>query len=92
MTPQTVGFELEVRYDQMERPSDLPRTKEFVFHSFDKMPERMRVEKRRRKLADRATSGRYRMFLTDHGKQACAADIDTRNRHQEAIEGTWFNM
>jgi hypothetical protein len=88
--PQTVGFELEVRYDRWERGTELPRTQEFVFHTLEKMETRYRTERKRRALKDRATSGRYRLFLTEHGKQACAADPDCAARHSDV--GTWHSM
>ena len=92
MVPQTVRFELEVRWDRIERPADKPVSKLFVCETFEGMLERYRVERRRRAIADRATSARYRMLLTEHGKQAVAADADCRARHQDVIDGKWFAM
>jgi hypothetical protein len=89
MVPQTVGFELEVRYDRFER-GDKPATATFVFHTLEAMETRFRKERKRRALADRATSGRYRLFLTAHGKAAVAADPDCAARHADV--GTWHEM
>jgi len=88
--PQTVGFELEVRFDQIERSSDRPSSASFIFFSFEKMLSRFRQERRRRAIADRATSGRYRLFLTDHGKTAVAADPACAARHADV--GKWFSL
>ena len=88
--PQTVGFELVVRFDQMERPSDKPSEMSFVFHSFEKMLSRFSKEKNRRAIADRASSGKYRMFLTEHGKAVVASDAAAASRHSDV--GQWFSM
>ena len=89
---QTVQFELRVHYRQIERPDHRPASETFAFDSFEKMIARYYKERRRRALADRATGGEYRMHLTHHGVSECRADTSCRERHSDAINGTWFSM
>lgn len=86
--PQTVRFEMRIRFDEISNRGD--REKTFVFHDFDKMIERVRTEKRRRANADRMTSATYRMHLTAHGKDVCRNDADAAKRHEDAIDGRWM--
>jgi len=81
-SPQTVGFEMEVSFRNIERSADLSETETFVFHEFEKMITRYRLERRRLKRANQATSARYRMFLTDHGKSRVQADVACADRHK----------
>lgn len=89
--PQTVRFEMIVRYDRIERPADQPVASEtLTFETMEKMDERYRKERKRRKLADRATSGKWRTVLTDHGREVIAAgDVYCRAAH--ANVGTWHD-
>ena len=88
--PQTVGFEARIRFDRIERPADKPAEIELVFHTLEAMETRYRKERHRRALADRATSGQYRLFLTAHGKAAVAACPDCAKRHEDV--GTWHSL
>lgn len=89
--PQTIGFEMRVFFRQIERSADKPEYIDLVFHVFEKMMDRYRVERKRRKVADRATSAQYRLFLTDHGRRACEADADCKARHAD-VDGRWLNV
>lgn len=89
--PQTVGFEMRVFFRQVERSSDLPESIVLVFYTLEKMLDRYRTERKRRKVADRATSAEYRLFLTDYGRRACEADVDCKARHAD-VDGRWFNV
>jgi len=88
--PQTVAFEARIRFDQIERDSTRPSEIQLVFPTLEKMLDRFRQERKRRAIADRATSGEYRLFLTAHGKAACAADADCAARHSDV--GTWHTL
>jgi hypothetical protein len=90
-TPQTVGFTLRVFYCHADRPISQPYYVDYTFHSFQKMWNRYGTERRRRAYADRATSGQYKMFLTDYGRAMVNADEVCRDRHADAIDGTWFD-
>lgn len=88
----TTAIEMEVRYDRFER-GDKPATATFVFHApqgIEQMEARFRKERKRRALADRATSARYRLFLTAHGKAAVAACPDCAARHADV--GKWMEV
>jgi len=92
--PQTISFIMRVRFDHIER-GDKPREVELAFDCLEKMEERYRTERRRRRRGDRATSGTYRQVLTEHGK-AMIADpnepLITADKYEDAINGKWFNM
>jgi hypothetical protein len=93
-TPQTVSFVLTVSYRQIERPAHLPETVDFEFSDFCEMSAFFQKQRRRRKLADRATSAEYRQVLTDHGREMLASDDAhySRERYRDAIDGTLFKM
>ena len=91
-TPQTISFTLTCRYMQNERPSELPTSMDFHFTEFEAMLTFYRKERRRRKLADRATAGTYKHVLTTYGWQRCANDVDCAGRHRDAIKGTEFKL
>ena len=88
--PQMVSFEMEIRFDNLQRDASLPRSINLVFDCFDKMYARIRQEKRRRRIADRATSARYRMHLTAEGRRAIRENEYRAESHSDAINGTWF--
>lgn len=90
--PQTVSFVLTVRYRQIERSNDLPDSVSYEFTNFEKMLTFYRKERRRRNIADRATSATYRMKLTDYGIARCQSDADCAARHVDAINGREMNV
>tara|TARA_R110002051_G_scaffold308814_1_gene381063 strand:+ start:251 stop:526 length:276 start_codon:yes stop_codon:yes gene_type:complete len=81
------GFDAAGNYDR-----DTVHEVTIAFDEFEAMFVRYGKEKRRRKVADRATSATYRMVLTDHGREVVANDIDGAERHADAINGTWFTV
>ena len=87
--PQTVSFELVVEFNRIESVKK-PRT--YLCDTFEAMLAHWSKERNRRALKDRATSARYRMHLTEHGKQATAEDAACAARHKDAIDGKWFEM
>ena len=92
MTPQTIKFELRIHFRQIERSSELPAFKDFLFDSFEAMWNRYCKEKNRRALADRATSAEYRQVLTDHGKMKLAHGEIREESYRDAIEGNWLKL
>ena len=88
--PQTVKFEMRVRFDHIDNVKG-KRERTFIFESFEKMLDRVYKERHRRAYADRMTSATYRMVLTQHGRDVCDACEYAKQRHQDAILGTWFN-
>lgn len=89
---QTVDFTLRVFYKHIKRPANLPSYADFQFDSFEAMLDFYRVERRRRAYADRATSGEYRMNLTDHGRSVISECPYREQAHRDAIDGTWFKL
>jgi len=93
MVPQTVSFVANFRFDHIERMgTGQPEQVTREFDSFEALMETFRVERRRRKNADRCTSATYRMVLTDHGREVCRNDEYRAKSHADAINGTWFKM
>ncbi len=90
--PQTIRFEMRVRFDRFERPANKPQELTFNFDSLEKMESRFRLERRRRAIGHRATSAAYRMHLTAYGEAVCEADEQRRESHADAINGKWFDM
>lgn len=88
--PQTVAFDAIIRFDQIERDTDQPREIQLTFNTLERMLTRFRQERKRRAIADRATSGKYRLFLTAYGERACDADAACRERHADV--GTWHTL
>lgn len=90
--PQTIDFELRMRFMHIERSANKPEEICIKGMTFDEILERVSVEKRRRKRGDRLTSAEYRQHLTQHGRDMIASDDDhyTEERYKDAIEGTWF--
>ena len=92
-TPQTVSFVAVIDYRSFERMNEgLPEQIKYEFDVFEEMIMFFKKERKRRAYKDRATSGRYRMKLTELGEKVCAECTETRKRHQEAIEGTYFSL
>ena len=88
--PQTVKFEMIIRFDHIDNVRG-KRERVFMFHDFDTMLDRVYRERHRRAYGDRMTSAKYRMVLTQHGQDVCAACDYAKKRHQDAILGTWFD-
>ena len=62
-TPQTVSFELESMNEVTWKVTTTS------WNSFEKMLERVRTDKRRRSRKDREGNHRYRMLVSEHGRQ-----------------------
>jgi len=93
MVPQTVSFRVSFRYDHSDRlGTGLPSERVEDFDVFEDMLSAVRKEKNRRAYRDRATSAKYRMVLTNHGREVCEADEYRRKSHADAIDGTWFKV
>lgn len=94
MVQQTVSFEMRVYFRQIERPSHLPESVLMQFDTLEEMLERYSKERRRRALADRATSARYRQVLTSHGYEMLNSDDPhySKERYADAINETWFSL
>ena len=84
MQPQTVAFQAEITLHD-------GRVLELVFHEHAKLMERWWKQRKRRRVADRAIRGRYMPYLTEHGKQVCAADPDRAKSHADMCD-KWFDL
>ena len=91
---QVTSIECRIQFNQIERPTSEPREITLNFNTFEGMVERIWKEKKRRKIADRATSAQYRLVLTAHGhaKIASTDPLDahaTKEYFAEEISGEW---
>jgi hypothetical protein len=79
---QTVSFEIELEYFRHEViGTDRPTTAVHSFEYFEDMVSFFATQRRRRAHADKPTGARYRMILTDYGRERCAEDREVRERH-----------
>lgn len=90
--PQTVNFELRLKYMHVDRiGTGLPTV---TYHEFDDLCEMISFahkEKRRRAYRDRATDADYEVKLTEHGKEVCEADPRRAASHEEML-GKYHNI
>lgn len=89
---QTVEFEVRLTYLNFERPYHWDASRTLKFKVLEQMLDFVRKEARRQDVKLRATTGEYRMVLTDHGKDVCANDSYRATSHKDAINGTWFKL
>jgi len=90
--PQTVSFILRMHYKNIAHLGVKPDYVDIDCDTFEGMSRRYYKETHRLRLIDRATSGEYRMIMTDHGEHVCTTDDLRRDSHKDAIDGTWFKL
>lgn len=86
---QTVFFEAVFFFDSIDRmEAQLPRVvSENYFLTLEEMLESFRKLRKARAHKDRATSGKYRLHLSDHGHEVCK---DPYRAEAHSMVGEWF--
>jgi len=95
--PQTVSFILRMHYRSIVHLGVKPDYVDIDCDTFEGMTSRYYKETHRLKLINRATSGEYRMIMTDHGEHVVSHGTweqckERRLSHADAINGTWFEL
>ena len=85
-TPQTVSFELRLRYMYWDRvEAGLPEWRYFKFENLEEMISFAMKERKRRARKDRATTAEYEVVLTEHGKEVCESDPVRAASHEPLL-------
>ncbi len=80
--PQTIRFNAIFNYNRLDSKRD---PEAIIFDSFEELVLTYKQARHRRANADRPTQCLYFAELTDFGREQCAADPETYERHKDIL-------